>query len=89
MMTVDENQGNGGEDEAGEGNDSEEEEANVAHALTNGGGASADPRRSPTPPKSLHRSTTGKGIAFTDEDVTYLVRYMTYKKCASLFIFRT
>ncbi|KIO29575.1 hypothetical protein M407DRAFT_21313 [Tulasnella calospora MUT 4182] len=36
--------------------------------------------RSPTPPRSLHRSTTGKGIAFTEEDVAYLVKYMAYRK---------
>lgn len=36
--------------------------------------------RSPTPPRTLHRSTTGKGIAFTDEDVRYLVRYLSYRR---------
>jgi hypothetical protein len=36
--------------------------------------------RSPTPPKALFRSTTGKGVAFTQEDVTFLVRLMEYKK---------
>lgn len=36
--------------------------------------------RSPTPPKALFRSTTGKGVAFTDEDVTFLVRFMQYRK---------
>jgi len=36
--------------------------------------------RSPTPPRSLHRSTTGKGIAFTDEDVRYLVKYLSYRR---------
>ncbi|KAF9071666.1 hypothetical protein BDP27DRAFT_1321698 [Rhodocollybia butyracea] len=36
--------------------------------------------RSPTPPKALYRSTTGKGVAFTDEDVTFLVRFMEYRK---------
>lgn len=35
--------------------------------------------RSPTPPRALFRSTTGKGVAFTDEDVTFLVRYLEYK----------
>ncbi|KIK67480.1 hypothetical protein GYMLUDRAFT_238760 [Collybiopsis luxurians FD-317 M1] len=36
--------------------------------------------RSPTPPRALFRSTTGKGVAFTDEDVSFLVRYMEYRK---------
>ena len=36
--------------------------------------------RSPTPPRALFRSTTGKGVAFTDEDVTFLVRFMQYRK---------
>ncbi|KAG7091067.1 hypothetical protein E1B28_010124 [Marasmius oreades] len=36
--------------------------------------------RSPTPPRALYRSTTGKGVAFTDEDVAFLVRFMEYRK---------
>ena len=36
-------------------------------------------RRSPTPPRALFRSTTGKGVAFTQEDVTFLVKYMDYR----------
>ena len=36
--------------------------------------------RSPTPPRALFRSTTGKGVAFTEEDVTFLVRFMESKK---------
>ena len=44
--------------------------------------------RSPTPPRALFRSTTGKGVAFTQEDVTFLVRLMEYRKlvlaCLSL-----
>ena len=36
--------------------------------------------RSPTPPRALFRSTTGKGVAFTEEDVTFLVRLMEFKK---------
>jgi hypothetical protein len=36
--------------------------------------------RSPTPPRALYRSTTGKGVAFTDEDVNFLVRFMEYRK---------
>ena len=36
--------------------------------------------RSPTPPRALFRSTTGKGVAFTEEDVTFLVRFMGFKK---------
>ncbi|KAH9949642.1 hypothetical protein B0H21DRAFT_804204 [Amylocystis lapponica] len=35
--------------------------------------------RSPTPPRALFRSTTGKGVAFTDEDVTFLVRFLHYR----------
>ncbi|KAG8929564.1 hypothetical protein FRC03_012199 [Tulasnella sp. 419] len=42
--------------------------------------APRDRNRSPTPPRSLHRSTTGKGIAFTEEDVTFLVRYLNYRR---------
>ena len=38
--------------------------------------------RSPTPPRALFRSTTGKGVAFTEEDVTFLVRFMEFKKFA-------
>ena len=37
--------------------------------------------RSPTPPRALYRSTTGKGIAFTAEDVSFLCKYMAYRKC--------
>ncbi|KAG6850441.1 hypothetical protein H0H93_013313 [Arthromyces matolae] len=36
--------------------------------------------RSPTPPRALFRSTTGKGVAFTEEDVTFLRRFMEYRK---------
>lgn len=36
--------------------------------------------RSPTPPRALYRSTTGKGVAFTDEDVIFLVRFLEYRK---------
>jgi len=36
--------------------------------------------RSPTPPRALFRSTTGKGVAFTQEDVTFLVRFLAYRK---------
>lgn len=35
--------------------------------------------RSPTPPRALYRSTTGKGVAFTEEDVTFLVRFLEYR----------
>jgi len=41
--------------------------------------ADAGRTRSPTPPRALFRSTTGKGVAFTEEDVTFLVRFMEYK----------
>lgn len=36
--------------------------------------------RSPTPPRALYRSTTGKGIAFTETDVTFLMRFLTYRR---------
>ena len=35
--------------------------------------------RSPTPPRALFRSTTGKGVAFTEEDVTFLVRFLEHR----------
>ena len=35
--------------------------------------------RSPTPPRALYRSTTGKGVAFTEEDVTFLLRFLEYR----------
>jgi hypothetical protein len=41
--------------------------------------------RSPTPPRALYRSTTGKGVAFTDEDVTFLLRFMEYRKSVSVY----
>ncbi|KAF9792697.1 hypothetical protein BJ322DRAFT_1030862 [Thelephora terrestris] len=41
--------------------------------------------RSPTPPRALFRSTTGKGVAFTEEDVTFLVRFMEFKKAQERF----
>jgi hypothetical protein len=34
--------------------------------------------RSPSPPRMLFRSTTGKGVAFTTADVSFLVRYLEY-----------
>ncbi|EJD03052.1 uncharacterized protein FOMMEDRAFT_140811 [Fomitiporia mediterranea MF3/22] len=36
--------------------------------------------RSPTPPRALYRSTTGKGVAFTSEDVAFLCKFMAYRK---------
>ncbi|TFK74075.1 hypothetical protein BDN72DRAFT_834084 [Pluteus cervinus] len=42
--------------------------------------ASTPRTRSPTPPRALFRSTTGKGVAFTPEDVTFLVCFMEYRK---------
>ncbi|KAG6832839.1 hypothetical protein H0H87_000193 [Tephrocybe sp. NHM501043] len=36
--------------------------------------------KSPTPPRALYRSTTGKGVAFTEEDVSFLRRFMEYRK---------
>jgi len=41
--------------------------------------------RSPTPPRALFRSTTGKGVAFTEEDVIFLVRFMEFKKSVLIF----
>jgi hypothetical protein len=41
--------------------------------------------RSPTPPRALFRSTTGKGVAFTEQDVTFLVRLMEYRKSQDRF----
>lgn len=41
--------------------------------------------RSPTPPRALYRSTTGKGVAFTDDDVVFLVRLMEYRKSQDRF----
>ncbi len=36
--------------------------------------------RSPTPPRALYRSTTGKGVAFTVDDIAFLIRFMEYRK---------
>ncbi len=36
--------------------------------------------RSPTPPRALFRSTTGKGVAFTDEDIAFLIKLLDHKK---------
>ncbi|KAI3618843.1 hypothetical protein WG66_000532 [Moniliophthora roreri] len=63
--------------------DIEEEEVHVA--LPGSGLGSLDTtarqrNRSPTPPRVLHRSTTGKGVAFTDEDIKFLIRFMEYRK---------
>ena len=41
--------------------------------------ADASRARSPTPPRALYRSTTGKGVAFTDEDVIFLVRFLEFR----------
>ena len=35
---------------------------------------------SPVPPKILYKSTTGKGVAFTPDDVQYMMDYMKYRK---------
>lgn len=47
--------------------------------------ASSPRNRSPTPPRALFRSTTGKGVAFTSEDVNFLVRFMEYRKFVQLW----
>ncbi|KAF8971146.1 hypothetical protein BDZ97DRAFT_1651829 [Flammula alnicola] len=49
-------------------------------AATAAAAAAPHRNRSPTPPRALFRSTTGKGVAFTQEDVTFLVRFMEYRK---------
>ncbi|KJA20067.1 hypothetical protein HYPSUDRAFT_142746 [Hypholoma sublateritium FD-334 SS-4] len=49
-------------------------------AATAAAAAAPHRNRSPTPPRALYRSTTGKGVAFTQEDVTFLVRFMEYRK---------
>ena len=36
--------------------------------------------RSPSPPRALFRSTTGKGVAFTEDDVTFLCKFLAYRK---------
>ncbi|RPD78215.1 hypothetical protein L226DRAFT_531566 [Lentinus tigrinus ALCF2SS1-7] len=41
--------------------------------------ADAGRARSPTPPRALFRSTTGKGVAFTDADVVFLIRFLDYR----------
>jgi hypothetical protein len=50
------------------------------NAATAAAAAAPHRDRSPTPPRALFRSTTGKGVAFTQEDVTFLVRFMEYRK---------
>lgn len=72
--------------------DTDETQTNPPNALGPGTIAAARSRaqedrvsgrtRSPTPPRALFRSTTGKGVAFTEEDVTFLVRFMGFKKFA-------
>ncbi len=42
--------------------------------------------RSPTPPRALYRSTTGKGVAFTVDDIVFLIRFMEYRSCVLLHI---
>jgi hypothetical protein len=81
----------GSEDPEGGEPDQEEEEQQVVRAGPGPGTIAAARQRiqaegdeirsrSPTPPRALFRSTTGKGVAFTDEDVTFLVRFMQYRK---------
>lgn len=55
----------------------------VASASTTpvGGTRNKNPRTgSPIAPKILYKSTTGKGVAFTPEDVQYLLDYMEYRR---------
>ncbi|KAF9050184.1 hypothetical protein BJ165DRAFT_991140 [Panaeolus papilionaceus] len=49
-------------------------------AATAAAAAAPARNRSPTPPRALFRSTTGKGVAFTQEDVTFLIRFMEYRR---------
>ncbi|KAI0268626.1 hypothetical protein BC834DRAFT_968089 [Gloeopeniophorella convolvens] len=42
--------------------------------------ANGNRSRSPTPPRALFRSTTGKGVAFTEEDISFLIKLLDYKK---------
>ncbi len=43
--------------------------------------------RSPTPPRALFRSTTGKGVAFTTQDRDFLISFMEYRRSVSLPFF--
>lgn len=36
--------------------------------------------RSPTPPRALFRSTTGKGVAFTPDDIAFLCKFMAHRQ---------
>lgn len=36
--------------------------------------------KSPTPPRALFRSTTGKGVAFTVQDRDFLIGFMAHRK---------
>ncbi|GLB45092.1 putative BRCT domain, a BRCA1 C-terminus domain [Lyophyllum shimeji] len=67
----------------GEDHEIEEEGAGAGPAMMQQSAPPAPsvPRnRSPTPPRALYRSTTGKGVAFTQEDISFLVRFMEYRK---------
>lgn len=57
------------------------EQATTSQSVPSGSGPSKTTRTgSPVPPKILYKSTTGKGVAFTQEDVQYLMDYMKYRK---------
>lgn len=43
--------------------------------------------RSPTPPRALFRSTTGKGVAFTTQDRDFLISFMAHRKYVPLHIY--
>jgi hypothetical protein len=72
----------GEEEENGLVNDSvDPEPATTSQSVPSGSGPSKTTRSgSPVPPKILYKSTTGKGVAFTNEDVQYLMDYMRYRK---------
>ncbi|KAF6763173.1 hypothetical protein DFP72DRAFT_874916 [Ephemerocybe angulata] len=44
-------------------------------------GEHSPPRnRTPSPPRALYRSTTGKGVAFTKEDTDFLMKFLKYRE---------
>lgn len=76
------------EDQAQQGSQDMEEEAEAGYGeppltelmappeMQDDGGIGEEPRA----PKVLYRSTTGKGIAFTREDVDFLVRFLRFRQ---------
>ncbi|KAG8817816.1 hypothetical protein FRC19_011132 [Serendipita sp. 401] len=68
-------------------NPEEEDELSGDDMDIAGPSTSNQPKRtrngSPVPPKILYKSTTGKGVAFTAEDVKYMLDYLEYRKSKS------